>query len=149
MTPIIQRGLRHGSHHHNLVAGRALMLQKVIVRNPHTSIHRSGTQKIMGAIRIPSLVNPIHQSMEQLHLQKMAYMKIHRKNPQNLMVKGYSPIASRKFGHSTSTNNRRQKVPALIAIMWLIDRLRSRRYLSIGCMRKLPALSELVEKTPY
>lgn len=149
MTPIIQRGLHHGSLHRNLAAGRASMLQKVTVRNPRISVHRSGTQKIMGAIRRLSLINPIHQSIEQLHLPKMAYIKIHHKNPQNLRVDGYSPIDSRKFGHSTSNNNRRQKVQAPIVIMWLIGRLRSRRYLSTGCMRKLPALSELVEKTPY
>lgn len=150
MTPIIQQELHHGSLHHNLAAaGRASMLQKARVRNPHIYVYRSGTQKIMGAIRIPSLMVPIHHSMEQLHLQKMAYIKTHRKNPQNLRVKGCNPIASRKFGHSTSNNNRsRKKAQAPIAIMWLIGRLRSRRYLSIGCMQKLQVLSELVEKTP-
>ena len=93
-------------------------------------MHRSSTQKIMEAIRIPSLMVPIHHSLEKLHLQKMAYIKIHPKNPPNLRIKGCSPIASPKLSHTTSNNNRRPKTArAPIAIMWPANRAPQKKML--------------------
>ena len=84
----------------------------------------------MGAVRIPSLMVPIHHSMEQFHLQKMAYIKIHPKNPPNLRIKGCSPIASPKLSHTTSNNNRRPKTArAPIAIMWPANRAPQKKML--------------------